>query len=48
LKNAKNCFFQAKIYELTESVMPYQTHVFNMNLAMCNLPSNMKSSSHKM
>jgi len=46
LKNYKNYFNEAKIYKLTESVIPHQT-LFHMNLAMCNLPSSMKSSSHK-
>jgi len=46
LKNAKNYFIEAKIYKVTESVVPKKI-CFNIKLAMCDLPSNMKTSSHK-
>jgi len=45
-KNAKNCFIEAKIYKLTESVIPHQL-CFNMNLPMCSLPPIMKRTPHK-
>jgi len=47
LKNAKNDLIEAKIDKLTESVIPHQTLFQHQHLATCNLPSNMKSSSHK-
>ena len=46
MKNAKNYFIEGKICKLTESGIPHQT-CFNINLATCGLPSNMKCSSHK-
>jgi len=46
LKNAKNYFIVAKIYKVTESVVPKKL-CFNIKLDMCGLPTNMKSSSRK-